>query len=45
MIELTSDELLMINGGFKWKIGIALAAGISFLIGVVDGYLRPLPCK
>lgn len=45
MVELTSTELLQINGGFKLKIGLAIAAGISFIIGVIDGYLRPLPCK
>ena len=45
MLELTREELLQINGGFKWKIGMVLAAGISFIIGVIDGYLRPLPCK
>ncbi len=45
MIELSNSELLKINGGFKWKIGMALAAGISFIIGVIDGFIRPLPCK
>ena len=45
MTELTSSELLQINGGVKWKIGMFLAAGVSFIIGVIDGYLRPLPCK
>lgn len=45
MIELSNNELIQIKGGFKWKIGMALAAGISFIIGVIDGYIRPLPCK
>ena len=45
MKQLTNEELLQIRGGFNWKIGMALAAGLSFIIGVVDGYLRPLPCK
>ncbi len=47
-MKLTNDELSKINGGAikfavsKW----ALAGGFAaFLIGAINGYLRPLTCK
>ena len=45
-IELTKEELLNTSGG-AWKLGIIgaiLAAGV-FIIGVVDGFLRPYSCR
>lgn len=44
MNELTSNELSSIRGG---GLGLALGitAGIIFLIGIVDGYVRPLRCN
>ena len=43
MKELTTQELKQINGG---AIGTyLLVAGIViFIIGVIDGYVRPLKC-
>ena len=45
-IELKNDELTNINGG-AWKYGIlgALVIAGTFIIGVVDGFLRPYPCR
>lgn len=43
MKELTNNELKQIHGG-GWGLGIIIGAGISFLIGVFDGFIRPLPC-
>ena len=43
MKKINNNELKNINGG---GFGLwALGAGIVFLIGVVDGYTRPLKCN
>ena len=43
-MQLTNNELLNITGG-----GLSLLAGIgalfTFIIGVIDGYIRPEKCK
>ena len=38
MIKLNKNELMNVNGG-----GFSIGAG--FLIGVIDGYVRPLKCN
>ncbi len=45
-MELNHEELNQIVGG-GFKIGLAVAIGglVSFLIGAIDGYLRPLKCN
>ena len=45
--ELTDYELEKLKGGaVHWAlIAAGIGAGISFLIGVVDGYLRPYACR
>lgn len=46
MEKLKDIELKKINGGaFKIGIGLAIAAGVTFLIGIIDGYVRPLACR
>lgn len=43
---LTDNELLNINGGaIKWTLGFIIGAAITFIAGVIDGYLRPLRCN
>ncbi len=46
MKVLANEELMKVNGG---GIGLQIAAGIAavgiFLIGVLDGFLRPLACN
>lgn len=44
MNELNKNELEQINGG-GIGIGLLIGAGIVFLIGVIDGYVRPLKCN
>ena len=45
MKELENKELLEINGGgISIGMGFGIAAGITFLIGVIDGLVRPLRC-
>lgn len=43
---LDNDELMSINGGgFNFGIIIGISAAITFIIGIIDGYLRPLVCR
>ena len=46
MINLTNTELKEINGG-GINIGLiaGIAAGVTFLIGLIDGIIRPLKCN
>ncbi len=46
MVEIDKKGLSDIKGGgiSIWG-GIGIAAGIIFLIGVIDGFVRPLPCN
>lgn len=45
MKELNSLELSSISGGNHVAIGLAIFAGVTFIIGVVDGFIRPLKCN
>jgi len=46
MQNLTMDELKQISGGgISVGAGLLIASGIVFLIGVIDGYVRPLGCN
>ncbi len=43
---LEKDELLLIKGGAAdWVIIGIIGTLITFVVGVVDGYLRPLKCE
>ena len=44
MEELKENELKKISGG-GLGIGLLIGAGVIFLIGVIDGYIRPLKCN
>lgn len=45
-MKLKSEELKNTIGG-GWSIGASLLVGgiITFIIGLVDGYVRPLACR
>lgn len=46
MKELESKEMKAIKGGGLSIGGIAaITMGIVFIIGVIDGYVRPLKCN
>lgn len=48
MKQLKKEELVQVNGGIaKVTVGGLLSIGglISFLIGAINGYLRPLSCS
>ncbi len=45
MLQLKREELLEIQGGFgTWTI-MGIISGITFFIGLIDGFVRPLPCR
>ena len=46
MNVLNNNELKCIEGG-AIKIGliVGIVAGVSFIAGIIDGYLRPLKCN
>lgn len=47
-MKLNELELKKINGGgVLTTLGIIglVAAGVTFIIGVIDGYIRPLKCN
>ena len=45
-MELSNQELLEIDGGaISAAAVLGIAAGAVFIIGAVDGYVRPLKCN
>jgi len=46
MEEIEKNDLKTIKGGAMsiWG-GIGIVSGIVFLIGVIDGFVRPLKCN
>lgn len=46
MKNLNDKELMNVEGGAV-KIGliVGIAAGITFLVGLIDGIIRPLKCN
>jgi len=46
MKRMTKKEMKEINGGgFNIGMAFGIAAGVSFLIGLIDGIVRPLKCN
>jgi len=46
MRELSKQELKDINGGISITGKLLLVGGIvSFIIGIIDGFTRPLKCN
>lgn len=46
MKEVQTKELKAVTGGgISMTAGTLIVAGITFLIGVVDGYIRPFHCR
>ncbi len=44
MVKLEKKELMGISGG-GLGLGLLIVAGVLFIIGVIDGYTRPLKCN
>lgn len=46
MVELKKEEMQNINGGaVNWAAIAGISALLSFMAGVVDGYVNPLKCR
>ena len=46
MKNLNDKELMSVDGGgFNVSVAVGIIAGISFLISVIDGIIRPLKCN
>jgi len=46
MKQLEKNDLLQIEAGaIKWSLGLIIGGGIAFVIGFIDGILRPLKCR
>lgn len=46
MNKLNNDELKKINGGgISFGSILGIGAGLTFIIGLIDGYVRPLACR
>lgn len=44
-MKLNENELKQIEAGASWKIALCIGAAVTFLIGLFDGYIRPLKCN
>lgn len=45
MKKIEEKKLKQIKGGFNVTIGIAIGVVVTFLLGVIDGYVRPTSCN
>ena len=46
MKKLKTEEMKTIDGGgVNIGLWIGIGAGISFVIGLIDGLIRPLKCR
>lgn len=46
MKKLGKNELKKVNGGaMSVGFGLLIGAGIVFIIGLIDGFVRPLQCN
>ena len=45
MKEIKKEDLTKIDGGISTWAAIGIGAGVVFLIGVLDGFFRPLKCN
>ena len=46
MERISKNELMSVNGGgFSIGLGFLIGGLATFIIGVIDGYVRPLKCN
>lgn len=44
MKKVNDNELKQVEGG-GWGIAVGIVAAITFIVGVVDGYINPIKCN
>ncbi len=44
-MKLNDLELKQISGGVKIGLIAGILASVTFIIGLIDGYVRPLACR
>lgn len=45
-MALQDEELMSLTGGaIKYGLWTVIGGVITFIIGIIDGYLRPLSCN
>lgn len=43
---IKEEELYEIKAGAaKWSVGFVIGAVVSFIAGLIDGFMRPLGCN
>lgn len=46
MKELNKNEMLKVNAGaVSGGVIAAICIGVSFIVGIFDGYVRPFKCR
>lgn len=46
MKKLKKNEMIKVNGGgISLSFGLLIGAGVVFIIGLIDGFVRPLQCN
>lgn len=46
MNKLKKEEMLKVNGGgFSFGFLALIGSGIVFIVGLIDGFVRPLKCN
>lgn len=46
MKKINDNELEKVQGGgFSWGIAAGVVAAITFIVGVIDGYINPAKCN
>jgi len=45
MQALTNEQLHAIHGGIGFWAVAGIISGITFIIGLLDGFVRPLKCN
>lgn len=44
-MKLNDEELQLVRGGAWYHIAGAIAGALTFCIGIIDGFFRPLACN
>jgi len=45
MYTLKDEELREIEGGSGWAIATLVVTGVTFIVGIIAGWVNPAKCK